>query len=301
MQEAFRTIGQQVVCQVSAPRRNGWRAASGHGASGAPGARGGVMDTGEEVAIFERDQVVGLLESAATGGALVEVTLDREAELFYGARFLATPGFSLEGSEQYLILSALEPALGNVKIRRAREVWLGFPVGNCIYQARCAYLRSENFGELPGLALSLPRVLRLHNRRLLDRVTIDPALEIRVVLKRDNQVLATVTLSDLSQGGLGFQTAAGTLDLEPGTEIRTTLEGSPQLEEPLSLKGIISSRARVREGGEGGEAHRVVERFGLRFGNFTVPQAMRLDRLVKSLRGRCRPGDADDHPAEPPP
>lgn len=154
---------------------------------------------------------------------------------------------------RYLLISPLDPVLGNERVRQAEKVRLYFPDRLSGLSADLSYLGDVNFSGFSAIMLSYPERLLKLKRRYISRVRVPDHLQVMIGITPcqvgpDTQPF-TALLRDIHPRGVAFQYPSCHPLLPEGLEVQVTITDA-RLTEPLTLTGRIRHHAARRGGGE---------------------------------------------------
>ncbi|MBF0620562.1 MAG: PilZ domain-containing protein [Magnetococcales bacterium] len=268
----------------------------------------------EDVIVIKAVQIRNILRRAHQMSSLIEVHLDQmTSRRHYGARIVQVPGGaavenedddllkeyasqidqgyggsgedqdSEEGNEgEVLVLSPLEPADGNLKIRKARQITLKFYVGKRYYETRVSFRKVCAVDGGQGLEMSAPRALSSSSPRNQHRVNVPENIRVPVVAEKRGMMKFNARLIDISSGGLSFSCKMQQQSLLKGDKVTVVIGGEWG---PISTFGTICYLATARDQDN---VQKVLQQYGIKFQMLSLSDAMTVDRLVKDFQFQAR-------------
>lgn len=171
-------------------------------ATSAPRTGGDKSDSGKSL-VKDVQQIQQIIEIAVTNGSAINVQIPGEKILF--TTFFASTtaaDFKTKEGDLCLLVSPLDPPMGNIKIRGAAYLNISFFTDTYIAEAKVNYIK---FLEDRSIQLSFPKeVIRGAQKRSSARVKMDPKLNISTHIKRPAGFMIPVKIYDISTGGVAF-------------------------------------------------------------------------------------------------
>ncbi|MBF0612538.1 MAG: hypothetical protein G8345_16425 [Magnetococcales bacterium] len=155
------------------------------------------------------------------------------------------PGSYL-GSMTHLLLCPLEPAYGNVRIRKANEITLTFHSEDDAFRGPVTFHQVMAGQDGHALKTSFPQVLEPFKRRQSKRVRVPMGMSIRLLINVENGRTLDTLLGDISAYGLSFFYPQGMDPLTSNTEVSLNLNISGN--RFLELHGVICNQQTSRDG-----------------------------------------------------
>lgn len=262
--------------------------------------------------------IQAIFHQAAAEGGLVEVVLPAEGNRTYGARLLPTlkkkkksqkedvddilSQFAAQVGgkkavdqqadgepEPFILLTPLEPADGNLKIRRSKQVHIAFFVGLHLYKTISRFKKVQPVEGGMGIQLDLPDTLKHTEVRNKPRVEVPESWELRVTVQKRGCEPITAHLQDLSEGGLSFTDPGKKNLLQKGDKVTVSIHGPVLQGTPLSTFGTICRIAAARHKKN---LQTVQQQIGVQFKMLPVTDAVTVDRLVKLIQKGVDPKKA---------
>ncbi|MEO5330660.1 MAG: PilZ domain-containing protein [Magnetococcus sp. YQC-5] len=254
--------------------------------------------------------VLDTLYQAVLDSALLEVTIDNE-EKRYGARLLglsedpeqvkkqaadailAQYAARLQPAEaannrdgptdaRWILITPLEPIDGNMKIRKAAKITLGFYRGLEQYRVEVAFRKVQRVETGQAIELSWPAVIHSMPMRLQHRVEIPDDMDLTVQVQKRGEEPFIAKIVDISSGGLSFTCQEGASStLVAGDKVGLTIRGEILIGTPITTYGSVSTLASARDRKDVQVTRQL---YGVQFKLLSVADAMTVDRLVKAVQ-----------------
>ncbi|MBF0262962.1 MAG: PilZ domain-containing protein [Magnetococcales bacterium] len=248
-----------------------------------------------------------ILQRAVRESVLLEVRLDGE-EKYYGARLLLLsedsshlkkkaadlmlaqfaakiqPGASEPPQEPkeepWIQITPLEPPDGNMRIRKAAKVLLGFCLGLEYFRTVVTFRKVQRIETGQAIELSWPPGFQVATKRFQQRVEIpnDMLLEVQVQKRGAEPFSAQVV--DISQGGLSFTCNMPSVALESGDRIGVSIRGEILMGTPINTHGTVTTITKARDSKDVQVSRQL---YGVQFVMLSVADAMTVDRLVEAV------------------
>jgi len=255
------------------------------------------IDSGD--IIVEPEKIVSLLQSALLEEAIVEVELDDLTRVFFcrvldhtpeleerevdGETLLVEPEYTKAEyitQQDHLIITPLEPSIGNFLICTVNRVLLRILKSKCAFELGCVLRQKVRVRGLPVLECSFPSVVRQVKGARAYRANIPKEMELLVQAKRQGKRgdFATCPI-DISVEGMLLVNPEGkhsTLQVEEKIQLELYWPRKRSLR--LSAKIIHVSQLRDKEG--------IQYCCGLRFDLATRSQARDIELLVAGVQRR---------------
>ncbi|MBF0284763.1 MAG: PilZ domain-containing protein [Magnetococcales bacterium] len=234
------------------------------------------MAGGDEGIYYEEEKIRTLFQQAGQANVLSDFFLDQEDGV-YCAPLRPESGSADRG----VVIAPLEPAPGNVKIRRCRQVTMRFFLGMSVYEAKTAFSKAVAVENGQVIELTLPKVMRAQPRRVQHRRMIPPSLTIPVRVQKRGAASLEGQLVDISPGGMSFTCTMVKEPVEPGD--RVAVEVFPRGVVGGTFSSLVTV-CYVSQARDAGDLQTVMGRFGVQFGSMSITQSMQMDRLIKWLK-----------------
>lgn len=228
--------------------------------------------------LYEEQAIREVLGQALRLGTLLDIVLSGEDQ-HYATRVLANTD-GLPFVEDGLLITPLEPTAGNIKIRRANGVQMGFHIDEMYYECKSSFVRAHAMDNGQALVLSTPRVLRGMVRRHQPRTHVPPDVELIVQIEQRGENVLQGKLNDISPAGLSFSCDAMAAPIEKGERVKLTLRGRDLGSNTITMPATVAFHARARKAED---IQSVADKYGLQFGAVSAVQSMQIDRLIKFL------------------
>lgn len=167
------------------------------------------------------EQVMGVIEDPAAIVSFLSGAMDENlpVQIFLGE--LAPPCYTLfewETKEdqagkiiqcknfvttgQYLLIAALDPPIGNVRIRKASSVNVQFFTKINIFRCEVPF---EKITDTKSIRLGFPETIQAEpEKRMAFRVKVNPLIEVTAEIIRPSGVSFKIDIVDISVGGMAF-------------------------------------------------------------------------------------------------
>lgn len=254
--------------------------------------------------------VLDTLYQAVLDSALLEVTINDE-EKHYGARLLglsenpeqakkqaadailaqyaarlqpaeAAKNREAQTDARWILITPLEPIDGNMKIRKAVKITLGFYRGLEQYRVEVAFRKVQRVETGQAIELSWPAAIHSMPMRLQHRVEIPDEMDLTVQVQKRGEEPFIAQIVDISSGGLSFTCQEGTSStLAAGDKVGLTIRGDILIGTPITTYGSITNLASARDRKDVQVTRQL---YGVQFKLLSVADAMTVDRLVKAVQ-----------------
>ncbi|GAB0056606.1 hypothetical protein SIID45300_00914 [Candidatus Magnetaquicoccaceae bacterium FCR-1] len=248
------------------------------------------------------------LQRAVRESVLLEVRLDGE-EKHYGARLLslsedpshfkkktadlvlaqfaakiqpavATADAVPQAEEQWILITPLEPPDGNMRIRKAAKVLLGFCLGLEYFRTVVTFRKVQRIETGQAIELSWPPGFQVATKRLQQRVEIPNEMLLEVQVHKRGAEPFSAQVVDISQGGLSFTCNIPPVALESGDRIGVSIRGEILMGTPINTYGTVTTITKARDSKDVQVSRQL---YGVRFVMLSVADAMTVDRLVEAV------------------
>lgn len=239
----------------------------------------------DEGVLFERGEVRKLFGDACRARIVLEIQLDQEHQS-YGAYLLQPPPEDLPpDNDDVCLISPLEPAQGNIRIRRSRMVAVGFHLGERFYQGKTGFQQVVQREGAPALVLFMPKVVQYVARRRFPRLELPKDVGLRVMVEKRGGGSIYGELVDISEGGVSFLIPPEQNILEKDDRVSITLIGRNL--DPMPMLSSICYQLQMRDIND---FNTVRVKCGAQFLSLSSSAEMTLKRVVKTLltRGEWR-------------
>ncbi|MBF0189664.1 MAG: PilZ domain-containing protein [Magnetococcales bacterium] len=261
-----------------------------------------------EKALQHHASVLEILHRAVGESVLLEVRIDGEEKL-YGARLLALSedvenlkkqaedlllsryaaqvhagaGDAASGpetDERWILITPLEPPDGNMRIRKAAKVVIGFCLGLELFRTVVSFRKVQRVETGQAIELSWPPAFQRSPKRQQHRVDIPADMDLEVQVQKRGAEPFTARIVDLSPGGLSFTCDALSVPLESGDKVGLSIRGEILMGTPIITFGTITSMTRARDCKDVQVSRQL---YGVQFRMLSVADAMSVDRLVEAV------------------
>lgn len=254
--------------------------------------------------------ILDLLHQAVGDCVLLDIKIDEE-EKQYGARLLSlsiTPelakkqaaeailkqyssrtqqgsgaqlGLDTDGDDaRWMLITPLEPTDGNLRIRKSKQVSVGFYLGLEQFNFEVAFRKVQMVKQGQAIELSWPDTIKKLTIRQQLRVEVPSQMDLSIQVQKRGEKPFVAKIVDISAGGLSFASSEAAVGLQVGDKVGVAIKGAILMGTPISTYGSITFiiKARHRQNVQ------VTEQvYGLQFKLLAVADAMTVDRLVKAL------------------
>ncbi|OQX19698.1 MAG: hypothetical protein BWK76_03815 [Desulfobulbaceae bacterium A2] len=179
----------------------------------------------------------------------------------------------------------MEPASGNVLIRRSKEFFIRIPIGTNSLECECRFLGVRTIRDDPAIVLSFPLSgIELTQRRYYRAKLLSAPLH-QVIIRLPDDTAAGCSLLDIGVNGLAFENPWPPDKIPVGTQVVLLLDIANF--SSLRLEGVIRSHIKCRvKSDKNGVSHRC----GVQFCVEDHKVARQLALIVTAIQGehlRC--------------
>ncbi|MEO5344941.1 MAG: PilZ domain-containing protein [Magnetococcus sp. YQC-9] len=260
-----------------------------------------------------KPSIFDILQRAVQENVLLEVRLDGE-EKYYGARLLSlsedlshlkkkaadlvlaqyaakiqpggTDAMATPSEENWILITPLEPPDGNMRIRKATKVLLGFCLGLELFRTVVTFRKVQRIESGQAIELSWPPGFQVSTKRMQQRVEIPNDMLLEVMIQKRGAEPFSAQVVDISQGGLSFTCNTPPVPLESGVKIGVSIRGEILMGTPINTFGTVTAITRARDSKDVQVSRQL---YGVQFVMLSVADAMTVDRLVEAVQTAAHP------------
>lgn len=221
-----------------------------------------------EEEVSDPQKVLDLLLTAMMDREVLELELDGEPETFASLMLEYSPpewhpcsiedencfkpgGYLLK--HESLFICPLEPAYGNIRLRRCKRIVLRFHQNLVAMEADVTLQRVWASQGQHLIELNFPALLRCQQIRSARRVKVPPGTTVKTVIQPQGGRAFDVRLMDISPYGLSFQYPPGADTLANNTEITLTLHTGEV--GAVKLEGQVCNHRETRDEADTNRRH----------------------------------------------
>ncbi len=226
----------------------------------------GIQDAEEYELLVEKEKMLPFLQTLFFEERLIEIQVDHGTRIFFAALWDHLP--DLEEQEQddgetvliepeyqegsylqevdHIVLSPLEPVVGNLKVRSSNIIHLCFYAGTNAVELATRFLRVDKSRDVSVLAFEFPSAGRIIRGNRPFRAKLPPDLEMTANLCSIEQNENTIDcdIMDISSQGLSVEHEELMNKFTIGDTINLTIMSPSNA--PLQLHGTIRHFAKIR-------------------------------------------------------
>lgn len=194
--------------------------------------------------VTDPQQIEQLLGEAVNSENFLTVTLAGERLQFYTLFLLQENSSDYLAQHDYLLVAPLDPPIGNIKLRSAKEIVIDFFTQRHVVSAQVDY-RGQTVGR--GIQLGFPtRLVASSQKRAGVRIIPDGRLAISVTIVRPSGLSFSAAIDDISMGGVAFANFSQEARLEHGARVTMIFEvaGHPTVQSEGVVLGVVQKHGR---------------------------------------------------------
>ncbi|MBF0194723.1 MAG: hypothetical protein HQL71_09195 [Magnetococcales bacterium] len=157
----------------------------------------------KKIVIEKRKEILNIITAALTEDHPIHVELSNETLRFY-SKFKSKTKLKKELKDKnFIAIDVLDPAIGNIRIRRSKKVFLTFFITHYMIDAKVKLLKITDDHTI---RLSIPKKIRLNKQqRTSVRIDVKEKWNIKASVSRPSGISFPAKVLDISTGGLEFQ------------------------------------------------------------------------------------------------
>jgi len=263
--------------------------------------------------LTSKEKILPFLQTLFFEERLIEIQIDRATRMFFGTLWDHPPELPAEENDgvleteieykpgsylsqmTHIILSPLEPAIGNVKVCTSSFLIMRFYSGTTAVELGTKYKNKSCIRSEPVFCLDFPRIGRIlrNNRPFRAKIPKEHVFTVTVMLDNSPKAANEHRVIDFSPNGLSFACEKSGPSYQIGDNLMLTLNDS--LEAPTRVRAIVRHLAKTRT--KEGDLSLCGVQFDLESRNLAAQLESRfaaLQRLfIRSLKERSEGQDID--------
>lgn len=189
----------------------------------------------EVTVVSDPQQIVQLLTEAVQKENFVTVTIPGEQLQFYTLFVQEENSADYLKQRSYVLVAPLDPPIGNMKLRSAKQAQLNFFTDRYVVTAQLDF--QQNVAN-KFLKLSFPAKVNCSSQKRSGvRVKPDRRLKIPLTITRPSGIPFTGQILDISIGGLAFEVVGREARLEHGAKVTFYFE--PPDDAAVKVDGVV--------------------------------------------------------------
>ena len=217
--------------------------------------------------IYQPEQILPFLQSALLDEKIIEVELDGLTRVYFSRLYDDFPPLEeseMEGEEvldepdytpaeylkdmDYMNSLPLEPALGNMIVRKSHKVLLRIFTSSYAVELGSTFQRTAEVRDVPVLRFNWPEIGRIVRGARSFRAKVPAAMSLTlVIIEREKPLPSVFEVADVSAKGMGFRLSKEQLQLVAEGEtirIEISLESDPLVSLEANVRHITKMRGK---------------------------------------------------------